>query len=231
LAAVTREFYFRKMALTDYRIRDYCVIRHNRVVVNGSLLFEMDRSVDYSSFIASLYKKMDLGYAKFYKMDALSKLGFMAAELLLRDMDDLSEINNEDIAVIIANSQSSLETDGRFQETIADRSNYFPNPALFVYTLPNIMIGEICIKNKFKGESAFFVFEQLDSDFLCDYVGNLFETTGTQVAITGWVDLDSDHNYEAILCLVEKGNTSSRETGSLEFKPEVLTNLYLETKV
>ncbi len=33
---------------------------------------------------------------------------------------------------------------------------------LFVYTLPNILIGEICIKFKIQGESNFFVSQFVD---------------------------------------------------------------------
>jgi hypothetical protein len=225
-----RGFYFQKMAHTDHKIRRYSTITNNRAVVDNNLIFEADGSVDYASFIVSLYKKVNLGFPKFYKMDAISKLGVMGTELLLQGLDDLPGINKENVAVVIANSQSSLETDSRFQETIADKSKYFPNPATFVYTLPNLMIGEICIKNKFKGESAFFIFEQPDFTFLHDYVSNLFDVTGTELAITGWVNLDRERNYEAILYLIENGNISSPETSSLAFCPEVLSTLYKETR-
>ena len=43
----------------------------------------------------------------------------------------------------------------RFQETIQHADSYYPSPALFVYTLPNIVTGEIAIRNKYYGETSF----------------------------------------------------------------------------
>ncbi|MEJ0079473.1 MAG: hypothetical protein WDM78_00555 [Puia sp.] len=54
------------------------------------------------------------------------------------------------------------------------------SPALFVYTLPNIVIGEISIRRHFKGENAFFVFKQFDGNFIEKYVRGLFEKQSHQ---------------------------------------------------
>ena len=75
----------------------------------------------------------------------------------------------EDIGVVLANANSSLDTDIKYFETVKD----IASPALFVYTLPNIVIGEICIRHNFKGENAFFIFEEFDAGFIQQYVSNL----------------------------------------------------------
>ncbi|MCK7560110.1 hypothetical protein MKQ70_36410 [Chitinophaga sedimenti] len=101
-------------------------------------------------FLRSLYDRFAGQYQKFHKMDLLSKLGWLSTEVLLQDIS-LSQYAPEDIALVFANRSASLDTDERYYETVSD----IASPALFVYTLPNIVIGEISIRHKLKGENAF----------------------------------------------------------------------------
>jgi hypothetical protein len=91
-----------------------------------------------------------------------------------------------------------------------------------VYTLPNIVIGEISIKNKFKGENAFFVFETFDAAFIQQYVAYLLNNNILQACICGWVDVLQE-DYKAVLCLVEK----DADLTSAPFSAENLNNIYL----
>ncbi len=65
------------------------------------------------------------------------------------------------------------------------------------------MIGEICIRNGFKGENAFFVFDRFDANFIERYVTNLLDTEVLQVCICGWIEL-LENRHHAVLFLVEK---------------------------
>jgi hypothetical protein len=148
-------------------------------------------------------------------MDNLSKLGWLAAELLLSDGFDVAEYRPEDIAIVLSNASSSLDTDYKYFATVTD----IPSPALFVYTLPNIMIGEICIRNKFKGENAFFISESFDARFIETYVRDLMETGNARACICGWVEVLGD-SYTAALFLIEKKITT------LPFTAENMNSLY-----
>ena len=119
----------------------------------------------------------------------------------------------------MANASSSLVTDLNFQQTITDARNYFPSPSLFVYTLPNIAIGEICIRHKIYGENVFLISKKFDADILYFYVNELFEKTDTLNCITGWVE-SNDSTYEAFLLLVERGIN-----GNI-FDRNIIDNLY-----
>src|SRR3712207_7060242 len=44
-----------------------------------------------------------------------------------------------------------------YEQTICHRAQFFPSPSVFVYTLPNIVTGEIAIRNHYHGETHFFV--------------------------------------------------------------------------
>jgi len=108
------------------------------------------------------------------------------------------------VGVVMGNSSSSLDTDIVHNDTIKDRAHYFPSPSVFVYTLPNIMIGEICIKNKIHGENVFLISENFDEKILFDYTRELFESAGMEAILCGWVEAMGDR-YEALTLLVEKG--------------------------
>lgn len=197
-------------------INNWCRIRRNTLVANGQTVFE-DPGVDISAFLANTYRRLNIGYPKFYKMDRLSQLGFVAAECLLQASPGKSEYPAESVAVILANAHSSLDTDVRYQESMS----VIPSPALFVYTLPNIVIGEICIRHQIKGENTFFIFEQYDIAFLNDYINQLLEHGNTQAVIGGWIDVFQDH-YDAFLYLVEK----KQKPGSIIHNQQTLSDLY-----
>ena len=175
-----------------------CVINNHRVLKNGKTVFE-NKHTDLRGFLLSAFNYFGLNYSKFYKMDNLSKLGWLASEILLKDNFRAEKYRPEETGLVLANANSSLDTDLKYFETLKD----IPSPSVFVYTLPNIMIGEICISNNFKGENAFFVFDEFDADFMEQYVSNLINNNILQACIFGWVDL-LEEDYKAVLFLVEK---------------------------
>lgn len=175
-----------------------CKITNNTIFVNDKLLFN-NNNVQFSEFIKNAYKKYINNYPKFFKMDNLSKLGIIATEILA---DEFKNIDSKEIGVLLVNSSSSLDTDKIFQKTI-EKNNYFPSPSVFVYTLPNIIIGEICIKHKIYGESSFFVSQNFDSAFIYNIVYDLFARQRINTAIVGWLDF-IDNKYLASLCIIKK---------------------------
>ena len=165
-------------------------------------------------FLKAVYKHLNLKYAKFYKMDNISKLGFLASEVVLENVNK-EELAESEIGIVLSNSQSTLVTDKVHQKSINDSTNYYPSPSVFVYTLPNIMIGEISIKHHFRGENAFFIFEHFNSEFVSDYINLLFTNKKMKACLGGWVD-QSANNYEAFVYWAEvtgKTNDAPEHTG------------------
>ncbi len=136
-------------------------------------------------------------------MDTLSKLGFLASEVLLKDEEELI-IHPEKTGLVLCNANASLDTDLKYFES----TNEIPSPALFVYTLPNIMMGEICIRNKFKGENSFFIFEEFNAGFILQYVSDLFANNILELCIFGWIEVLQE-NYKAVLFLVSTKDTNN----------------------
>ena len=141
------------------------------VVLNGKTLEFGSRG---SALLVDIYRRCVGDYPKFFKMDPLSRLGFVASELLLGEEKPRKQ-DCEDRAVVLFNRSASLADDLLYQETIQDPGNYYPSPAVFVYTLPNIVTGEIAIRNKYYGETAFYVFEDNDEEAFMAIVEQLFQ--------------------------------------------------------
>ena len=162
------------------------------------LIFETEASV-FNDFSKKTYHHFEMNYPKFFKMDNLSKLAFIGSELLLNQVFDSENENN--IALLFANKSSSLDTDLKYQNSISDAENYFPSPAVFVYTLPNICLGEISIKHQLKSENSFFIFEAFNSDFMTNYANLLMATKKADKVLCGWVEYFNEE-YKAFLYLV-----------------------------
>ncbi|MGZ3874016.1 MAG: hypothetical protein ACXVJD_13925 [Mucilaginibacter sp.] len=200
----------------EHYITSSCSISENSVFKNGIRLFE-NQGTDVSGFLLSVYQHFAFNYPKFYKMDNLSKLGWLAAELLLKDDFHQYRYQPEEIGVVLANSNSSLDNDLKYSDTLKD----IPSPSVFVYTLPNIVIGEICIRNNFKGEHTFFIQERFDAGFIAQQVNYLLDHDILQACICGWVDVLERH-YKATLFLIEK----KKEEKSLLFSAENIERIF-----
>ena len=197
-------------------INSGCVITNHKVTKNGECIYE-NRDTTALEFLTSLYKHTGIEYPKFYKMDMLCKLGFLASEILLSASADLKKYSPFDKGIILYNAHSSLDTDYRYTKTMKTNAS----PALFVYTLPNILIGEICIRNNIKGESAFFINEHPDTAFMTEYVHTLFNTHKFEACIYGWVDL-FEEEYKAVLFYLDK----EKRENSIQFTIENINNIY-----
>jgi hypothetical protein len=185
----------------DRIITSYSHLHDNKVILNGRLIFYQENIIKFADFVKAVFKQELVAYPKFYKMDAVSKLGFLAAELVLK-VKSIEGYRPEAVGVVLSNSSSSLDTDIIHNETIKDRNSYFPSPSVFVYTLPNIVIGEICIKNKIKGENAFLISESFNGKLMHDYVDELFNNERVEACLCGWVEVMGE-NCNGMMVLVE----------------------------
>src|ERR1700678_3341737 len=190
-----------------------CVIAEGAVYRSGKLLF----SAPPGELVLAAYRHFDCQYPKFYKMDPLSRLGWIATEILLGPGWDTTIYRPQDIAIVLSNANSSLDTDRRYNETIRD----IPSPSVFVYTLPNIVIGEISIRHGIKGESAFFLSPSFDPVLLANYTRLLLRQGIANAAIVGWVDLLGD-DYKAALFLIER----SQGPDTPDFSPETMQAIF-----
>ena len=118
----------------------------------------------------------------------LSKLGSTGAMILLRNNPEIENIPVHKRGVFMANFSSSLNSDIRHMMPVIREGDTFASPAIFVYTLPNIVLGEICIRNKFQGENTFFVLPKEDRDKASSVLLNFAKHTNMELVIVGWCE-------------------------------------------
>lgn len=139
--------------------------------------------------LVELYRRYVKDYPKFFKMDTLSRLGFIAAELVLQDQ--------RVEAVILASRSASIKNDTDYLTTITGE-NYYPSPALFVYTLPNIVTGEIAIRHHIQGETSCYILEkpeQLEPIILS-------QITSQSPILAGWCECSGPNTFNAKLQII-----------------------------
>lgn len=191
-------------------IDSYCHIWPQGLSKNATARLEA-QGYSVSEKLVSLYRALDLQYGKFHKMDNLSKLGFLGAESLLAGNEEL-----KDTSVVLCNRSSSLESDRLFESTLND----IPSPAQFVYTLPNIAVGEICIRHKIQGENSFLLTNEFDASILIQAIEQTFIFGGAKQCLGGWIECINNDFY-CFLFLAKDGE------GIVELTESALDALYL----
>jgi hypothetical protein len=178
----------RRKTTATARLFHTCRISNHKIWIDDKLVFEAPEAETTAAFLKAAFKNLNAPNMKFYKMDNLCKLGYIALEYLVQRHGILSPYDPKKIALIGSNSASSLDTDIDHQLTICDKDSYFPSPSVFVYTLPNIVLGEMCIREKIQGETTMLISETADREFLRRYADILFRTTPVELVIAGWID-------------------------------------------
>ena len=163
----------------------------------------------FAEFIREEYKKLNSPNPRFHKMDPLSKLGSVAAEQLLRQAPEIRQkYPPETLGIILVNRSASLDTDLRHQQIIEQNLPTGTSPAVFVYTLPNIVAGEIAIRHQFKGETLFFIQTEKENPFPRKYAELLLLQSNHHAILFGWCELLGE-KYDADFYLLEKQSPSS----------------------
>lgn len=195
-ATFRKEKHSIKTFTTTHRVS----ISTTEVIVDGTPL-----SIEQGSngLLTNIYKQKIGEYPKYYKMDGLCRLGFVASELLLQAEENVRFKDCYDRAVVLFNRSSSISSDKKFLKSIQDKENYFPSPSVFVYTLPNIVTGEIAIRNHYYGETSFYILPSKNERQMNEVLETVFVDTQCKSVLTGWIDYEDGEHFEADLMLIE----------------------------
>ena len=174
------------------KTENYIEIRPTSVVLNGQPIAVETTG---EKMLVELYRRYAGDYPKFFKMDTLSRLGFIAAEILLKE----PTANSQQLsAVILANRSASIKNDTDYLATISG-GNYYPSPALFVYTLPNIVTGEIAIRHHIQGETSFYILdtpEQLEQIVQSQIINH------RSPILCGWCECSEQNTFYAKIQII-----------------------------
>lgn len=155
----------------------------------------------FAVFIRQEFKKLGKTDMKFYKMSDLCKALYISVERLLAQ-EDLCEIAPQKRAIVLSNRSSSLDSDMEHQKIVNQHLAEGASPAVFVYTLPNVAAGEMCIKHKIMGNNTFYV-ENSESGFARLYAEQLIETDQADAVIYGWCEY-LQGQYKVDIKLIKK---------------------------
>ena len=176
-----------------------------------------------AALLENIYRRYVGDWPKFFKMDPLARLGFLASELLLKAeaneqrgegnmllpisgqgtasspaaagaQHDCRLRETDSRAVILFNRSGSLADDLNYQKGI-DGPDHLGSPSLFVYTLPNIVTGEIAIRNKYYSETSFYCIPQPDEALIEKIVSQSIPSG--ESAIAGWCECSGENDFYA----------------------------------
>lgn len=170
--------------------------------VYGSAKENVQESTDQS--VTGIYRKLNIEHPKFFKMDSQSKLGFVGSYILLDEIRSELEMNDEAVSLLFANRSSSLKTDRQYHKSVGDEGT--GSPAKFVYTLPNIVIGEVCIYWKQYNETQFLVLPNFDADTLLKHAEIMFSESDCKYVLIGWTEVGNDQTDGLFILLTKNGS-------------------------
>lgn len=176
--------------------RRYVTIEQGKIVLDGEVLLKAEQGEDFAAFIRMAYKLLALDDRKFYKMDDLCKLGYIAAACLFSKNGGTTGYAPGEVGIILANASSSLDTDRKHQHIIDTLGDREASPAVFVYTLPNVVMGELCIRYKIQGENTFFISNRYPESFIREYALLVMRKQKLRACLIGWCEL-LGNRYEA----------------------------------
>lgn len=188
------------------KILSYSYICPQGLVAGNSALainFDPTDMVD-GNILTAIYRRIGSDYPKFFKMDGFSKTGVLLSDLLFYQQNVPSVNDFKDNASVIVFSRSgTFQTDLKFEETISDVQNFFPSPSIFVYTLPNIVTGEIALRHGIHGETAYYSTEKFDPAQIESIVSDTLPYNSC--ALVAWIDFYSPQQY-GIMFVVANSN-------------------------
>ena len=85
-----------------------------------------------------------------------------------------------------------------------EKDDFFPSPAAFVYTLPNITTGEIALRNDYHGETSFYLLAERNDKLMQRVIKTTFIDRDIKSVIGGWIDCPSEDKFECEINIFEK---------------------------
>ena len=178
-------------------------VRHSvRITPSSACLDGVEIAVSTSGrqLLTEVFKTCLDDGPKFYKMDVFSRLAYLAAALLIKADDH----DSGQLALLFFNQSGSLIQDREHLRTFMGCNDFYPSPGTFLYTLPNVVMGEIAMKYGVKGETSLIMLPSKDHNLMNEVLRATADFTSSPTIITGWVECSSEETFEAELNLITK---------------------------
>ena len=154
-----------------------------------------------ASLLTEIFKESLADGSRFFKMDLFSRLAYVAVGLLAKDAP--GEYVPEETGLLIFTLNGSVLADRKHLSTFAKPDEYYPSPAIFINTLPNVVLGEMAVTHRIKGETTLVMLPGRDEETMDSILDATLAATRPSVLITGWVDCESENTFQAKLKLLK----------------------------
>lgn len=201
-AASTGKGVSRSLRPSSFEVRRTVEMVNGRLIMDGKALLQTPFAT-FPDFIRQAFTQSGDKNIKFYKKDDLAKLGYVASLYLFEDM----KVVPARTGIVLANASASLHADVLHEQIIEDEGDKGARPSVFVYTLPNVTAGEICIRHGIQGENTFFICKAYSDKVMKDleqYAALVMAEGKLDVCIAGWCELLDDRHYQAVFELISK---------------------------
>jgi len=164
------------------------------------------------------YKFARLDYPRFYKMDELSQMTILAAEQL-KTTGCWKHLSDSGVDLLFANAHASNQTDSKFIESYEKKGN--PSPSLFVYTLPNVAMGELARYYKWHGEQAFFIAPEFGTkNPFAERLYQLAQKNKKEI-LCMWVDTTASLKSHCFAFLVDLNGNETKSINKIKLTEEM----------
>ena len=185
------------------KITSYCIVNNSQFDINGEVRSLEEMPIDKK--LEKLYRNLAIDYPRFFKMDRLAKLAIIGIEAISKEHKEIQHYKDDEIAMLFMNVDSSLDTDIKHQKMLDEKRN--PSPAIFVYTLANILMGEIAIKKEWYGENLFILATDFNLEVWLKEAQLLFDTNKAKAVVGGWINVFQER-FDLRLFFVENESES-----------------------
>lgn len=196
-----------------YPVGDMPVARHTVRITSETAEVDgtsIPLSCNGKDMLTELYRTLSSDYPRFYRMDVLSRLAFVAFELLRKAMGE-GTLSGCD--AMLFNRSSSILSDRKHQGTISVPGEFFPGPATFVYTLPNVMLGEVAIRHDMKGATSLIILPEKDSTLMSQLVyAAMLKSSCPDGMVAGWIDCPDENEFEAEISIYKHNHNNNGRT-------------------
>ena len=148
--------------------------------------------------LAALYRTRLGDNIRFFKMDPLSRLNYLCAGLLLKDIDE----RPERLGILLFSRTGAILADRRHLGTFMGTEGFYPSPAVCINTLPNVVFGEIAARYGVKGETTFLILPERDDARMEEIISATLAASGPMTLLAGWADCSAPDTFEADLRLI-----------------------------
>ncbi len=181
----------------------YAVVKSLRITPDSVLLdgTPVPHESTGAALLTEIFKTCLADGSRFFKMDLFSRLAYVGAGLLAKDM--LSDCEPDDIALYFFTLNGSVLADRKHLSTFSDPGAFYPSPAVFINTLPNVVLGEIAVRHTVKGETTLVMLPRRDDGRMEEIVRVTAAATRPAALLYGWVDCEGEDAFIADLKLLK----------------------------